>query len=211
MTSKATRKSISSQASADGRLRYDSLAFQTTLPFGREARRASRSVAQAKGKRSKTSGTCGLTSFDSSTPEGRALSLANKLRTRLKTAGSMLYATTWRQLATPFGRPYFRLAVLGHQQSAIGCFGWQTPRARGDAAGSRWRHGEAKNLEDQARLFALSRGLTIAEVARLSVSPTFCRRLMGYPVEWDSCGATAMQSFRKSPPCSSRPASKRKG
>ena len=39
---------------------------------------------------------------------------------------------------------------------------------------------------------------------RAALNPAHSRWLMGYPAAWDSCGATAMQSSRKSPQNSSR-------
>jgi len=43
---------------------------------------------------------------------------------------------------------------------------------------------------------------------RGALNPAHSRWLMGYPVAWDSCGATAMQSCRKSRRNSSKPSSK---
>jgi hypothetical protein len=40
---------------------------------------------------------------------------------------------------------------------------------------------------------------------RAALNPAHSRWLMGYPAAWDSCGATAMQSSRKSPQNSSKP------
>ena len=96
------------------------------------------------------------------------------------------------------GPPICALRALVRRMHDKGCFGWQTPRARGDAGGRAWRRGHAKRLEDQARLFGMSLGLTEEEAARHSLSVTFCRRLMGYPSEWANCAPTAMPSSRKS-------------
>src|SRR5690606_33749605 len=98
--------------------------------------------------------------------------------------------------------------------------------ARGDAGGTRWKDGEARNLEDQARmagyptptvddannatrksgkfqsLTRTARGMmpsgSPAPTERRGVlNPAFSLWLMGFPDEWHSCGVRAMQSFRK--------------
>lgn len=125
-------------------------------------------------------------------------SLANKLMASLGKSGSIGYALTWKLSTMPSQMSLLTLRASAHRWSDSGFIGWQTPRARGDAGGQRWRSRRARNLEDQARIFCLDRGLTIEEVAALSLSPTFVRRLMGYPDGWDYCTATETRLTPKS-------------
>jgi len=204
VTSPAMPSATSSPGSADGALPYS---LQDGLPtdlFGPGVAPASLSAAPASSSVPPMNATYGQLSSASSASAALSLYLGSRLQTLLVRVGSMEYRQTWSKKATPAGRPYWAHTASALRTSGKDCSGWQTPRARGDAGGSRWKRGEAKNLEDQARIYALMRGLTVSEVAALSVSPKFCRRLMGYPEEWDSCGATAMQSSRKSPPRSSK-------
>jgi hypothetical protein len=126
--------------------------------------------------------------------------ITKNLMEKLSPLGSTLYSMTWKAQVTPAQRLLFRQRASARPTNGNDCSGWLTPRARGDAVGKRWRDRLVKNLEDQARIYALMRGLTDTEVARLSLSATFVRRLMGYPAEWDDCEPTGMQSFRKQRP-----------
>ena len=144
-----------------------------------------------------TSVTSGLIFSGSSASASLQRSLASKLITNMGANGSRAYGLTWKASAMPSGMPLLTLLASARTRSDKDCIGWQTPRARGDAGGQRWRHLEARNLEDQARIFCLSRGLTIEEVARLSLSKTFARRLMGYPAAWEHCEVTGTRSTPK--------------
>jgi len=194
MKSLSIHSGTSSQESEDGRSPSEWRDGPTPNLSERDHAPVSRSVMLGSNSEKKTPATSGRCSATSSRSENLQSRLASKLRAALGANGSNIYALTWKDWATKSGPPICALRASVRRTSDSDSIGWQTPRARGDAGGSRWKTGDARNLEDQARIFALSRGLTIEEVARLSVSPMFCRRLMGYPVEWDSCGATAMQS-----------------
>ena len=173
----------------------------TTDLFGQALAPASRSASQALSVAAKMSATYGLRSSASSASAALQASLASKLPGLLDSLGSTMYALTWKSKATPQRRQICQLAARAHPTNGSDCSGWLTPRARGDAGGKRWRDRLAKNLEDQARIYAVMRGLTDTEVARLSLSATFVRRLMGYPAEWDDCAPTGTQSSHKSQPC----------
>lgn len=142
--------------------------------------------------------TSGLIFSGSSASAALQRSLANRLITSMGRNGSRAYGLTWKARAMPSGMPLLTLRASERTRSDKDCIGWQTPRARGDAGGQRWRSGEARNLEDQARIFSLSRGLTIEEVSRLSLSPRFVRRLMGYPAEWECSAVSGMRLTPKS-------------
>jgi len=77
--------------------------------------------------------------------------------------------------------------------------GWGTPRVTtngGHGSPDRATDGMAR-LEDQAH-GVLSTYCPAGTGKRGVLRPGHSRWLMGYPVAWDSCGATAMQSCRKS-------------
>ena len=84
--------------------------------------------------------------------------------------------------------------------------GWATPRAEdAESCGMRHSRGVADTLSAQAGQDLKS---SIAGTEKpAALNPDHSRWLMGFPVEWGSCGATAMQSSRKSPRSSSRPTS----
>jgi hypothetical protein len=199
MTLEATHSAISSQASEDGALRYGLQDGPMTDLFGQVVAPASPSALQAPSVAATMSATYGLRSSGSSASAALQASLASRLPALLGSHGSTMFALTWKMKATPLRRQICQLAARAHPTKDSDCSGWLTPRARGDAGGKRWRDRLAKNLEDQARIYALMRGLTDTEVARLSLSATFVRRLMGYPGVWDACAPTATPSCRKSP------------
>lgn len=184
---------ISSQASADGLSRSVTPDGLTPSPSGPAPAPVSPFPPLEIRRDSPTQDTCGQNSEGLSPSDVLQSSLESKLRTLL--TGSDLCEVTWKPWNTPWGqclsKPQARVRSALERDFST----WQSPRARGDGGGRRWRRGIAKHLEDQARIFALSRGLSEAEVAQLSVSPTFSGRLMGYPTVWVSCGALAMQSI----------------
>lgn len=200
MTLSDTHNAISLPESADGATPCGLLDGKMKDLFGQEVAPASHSALQGPSVAAKMNATYGLRSSGSSASVGLTLSLASKLQARLDSRGSTMFALTWKMRDTPLRRQICQLAALAHPTKDSDCSGWLTPRARGDAGGARWRVGMAKNLEDQARIFASMRGLPDSEVARLSLSATFVRRLMGYPAEWDACAPTVTPSSRKSRP-----------
>lgn len=81
-------------------------------------------------------------------------------------------------------------------------FAWPTPAARDWKSSASNKHGDnARPLNEVARLAHVGPGSLGCPVAMESggqLNPEHSRFLMGYPAEWGSCGATAMQSFRRS-------------
>lgn len=92
--------------------------------------------------------------------------------------------------------------------------GWATPTTRdhkdtGDMSQSMTRaDGKPRNDTVPRQAFGATSISSPAQTGkRGALNPAFSRWLMGYPAAWDSCGATAMQSSRKSPRSSSVPIS----
>ena len=197
MISEPTRNAISLLGSADGATHFDLRDGMTTDLFGRAVAHASPSVSQAPSVAAQMSATYGLRSSASSASAALQASLANRLPALLDSLGSTMFALTWKEQVTPQRRRICAQLARGLPTSGSGCTGWLTPRARSDAGGTRWRYRIAKNLEDQARIYALMHGLADTETAQLSLSATFVRRLMGYGAEWDDCAPMAMRLSRK--------------
>ena len=59
-------------------------------------------------------------------------SLVSKLKQRLPTAGSILFAMTWKEKATPSGRSVCLLRASGRSTSGSGCGSWPSPKAQED-------------------------------------------------------------------------------
>jgi len=90
--------------------------------------------------------------------------------------------------------------------------GWATPQERdGKGIDQNYQHGAINNsLPNQIEaLGATSTSSPAQTEKRGALNPALPRWLMGFPAEWDSCGATAIQSVRKSRQSSSRRGKKR--
>ena len=128
-TSTDACSATSSRAPAAGATPSDWPAGMTTDLFGPVAAPASPSVRQAPKLGATIRGTFGLRGFASSRSADLTLSLVSKLKARLPTGGSTLFAMTWSEKATPSGRSVFRLAASGHRTSDSGSGSWPSPMA----------------------------------------------------------------------------------
>ncbi len=90
-------------------------------------------------------------------------------------------------------------------QDAATLAGWNTPRATDGSNGGPNQAGGALSADAAGAILTSS---TAPMEKRGALNPAHSRWLMGFPAAWDSCGATAMQSCRKSRRRSSRPQSK---
>lgn len=99
------RSAISLRESVSGQVRRALLVGSTTDHYGQVLAPASLSARQAKERGLLTSGTYGPHSSTSSESAVLQKCLENRLRARTVSPGWSLYKLTWKQRATPSGRP----------------------------------------------------------------------------------------------------------
>ncbi len=125
---------IFSRESAGGRSRSKWQAFKKISPAGLARVRAKVSATPEKRKEPQTNATCGLYSLNSSKHADLNLSLANRLKRRFGTDGSIEYAQTWKQKTTPSGLSYLAHTASERRTGDIDCIGeviaWPTANAR---------------------------------------------------------------------------------
>jgi len=142
----------SSPGSADGRMRSGSQDGRMSGPCGPDPALAILTPRQALERGMTTRGPYGGHGVGSLISVDLQLSLASRLQALMAVDGSPEYELTWKQWDMPSGPPICRLRASARRTSDNGYGGWHIPRARGDAKGTRWIKGQARNLEDQARL-----------------------------------------------------------
>lgn len=137
---------ISLPESADGATHCGLPDGLTTGQCGQVLARASHSAQQGGKKECRTNGTCGPYGSTSSASAGLSRSLASRLKQRLTTDGSILFAMTWKMKDTPSGRSVCLLRASAHRTSDSGCGSWPTPTTRD------WKDGAESNTPIKAQL-----------------------------------------------------------
>jgi hypothetical protein len=186
-TSEGSCSTTGSLALADGALPCDSLAGPTTDLFGRAVAPASPSARRAPVLGATIRATFGRPGFASSASAALTRCLVSRLKQRLPTAGSTLYAMTWREKATPRGRSVSRLAVSARSTSGSDCGGWPSPLEYD----SRWTRRSDKSYQQQA---SRPKGLpsVLAEKALLAGWPSPCTPNGGRSMDPEKMSATGM-------------------
>jgi hypothetical protein len=107
--------------------------------FGPEAVPVKASQLPGKEKEEKIpEDNCGTTSSGLSRSADLSQSLGSRLQTLLDTVGSTEYRQTWKEKATPAGRPYWAHTASAHRTSGKDCggvLGWKTPNASDGVGG----------------------------------------------------------------------------
>lgn len=164
-TCEVSAKCTCLQGLEDGPLPCDSLGGLTLAQFGQALAPANLSASQARDWGMLTSGIYGQHGSTSLASASLASSLVNKLKQRFGTDGSTLFKLTWKDSATPSGRPVSLLRASAHRISDSGCgssAAWPSPTL--PSGGQVWPDGTSAtgrrpdgskatvNLENVARL-----------------------------------------------------------
>jgi hypothetical protein len=127
-TCAVTRNATSSPESASGATHYDSLDGQMTDQSGQEVALANPLALPEQEQELPTNAISGLSGSISSASAALTLSLANKLKQRLDTDGSILFKLTWKEKITPAGRLVYRLQASARRTSDNDCGSWRSPQ-----------------------------------------------------------------------------------
>ena len=150
MTSRDTRSATSSPGSVAGVMPSDSPGGPTTGPSGPGAVPVNPSAPPGIEPAQMTLGICGPHGSGSSASADLSQRLANRLRVRLPTAGSMEYRQTWKPKATPSGRSYWAHTASARRTSGNGSggslSGWPTPTSLSPATADYNEAGDSCNL-----------------------------------------------------------------
>lgn len=136
----ALLNATSSPASAPGPTPLERPAGPTRAPSGPVLAHANLSARRAKERALLTSGTFGRPGFGSSSSNDLSLSLASKLAAKTAWLGSILWRLTWKESATPSGRPLFRLVASERRTGANDFIGWPTPTKANGEGGQTMNH-----------------------------------------------------------------------
>ena len=131
----ATPNAISLLVSESGAMRYVNQDGLTVDLFGRVVAHASRLAPQAIKKAPPTNAISGLSGSISFASAALQLSLVNKLKQQLDTAGSTLFKLTWKEKTTPAGRSVSLLRASALRTSGSDSGLWPTTLAS-DSRGS---------------------------------------------------------------------------
>ena len=132
---KVTPSAIFLLVSASGAMRYVNQDGLTVDLFGRVVAHANPSAPQATKKELPTSAIFGLSGSISSASAALQLSLVNKLKQQLDTAGLTLFKLTWKEKTTPAGRLVSLLRASALRTSGSDSGLWPTTLAS-DSRGS---------------------------------------------------------------------------
>jgi hypothetical protein len=129
-----TPNAISLRGSASGATHYVNQDGLIVDLFGQVVARASPSALPVMEKEQTTNVTCGQFGLNSLSSADLTLSLGNKLKARLSTAGSTLFNLTWREKVTALGLRVSLLRASVRRISDTDCTSWRSPQ-RSDGEG----------------------------------------------------------------------------
>ncbi len=134
-----------SQELESGVMRSETQDGQTIDMFGLLACHVNPSASLDSKKEKRTSDICYRTSSNLLDSASLTQSLANKLKQRLGTGGSMIYTQKWKEKTTPSGRQFWAHTASTRRTKGKESTGWPTPSTRdqkGGCQGGRIRNGK---------------------------------------------------------------------